>query len=214
MFSKKLIALICIMFVVGLLIGVVSFRNDLISYKSIPIESNIVQAYFKVYNVTQDSGIGFGKMVSYVVVLNITNPSDNLVSLSSVTLALAQNGTRNGNSVNLNSILNYQRDFSERNTDHFVYPHTSRLIPFSQTGFMPEVGLNFLNQQHTALFYAYVSCVGLDGHGSGDAIIFKQLSLTALSQDEFMYGTTFSAGNFFFFNDYDLGISFSGGQER
>ncbi len=214
MFRKKLIALICIVFAIGLLSGVLAFRNDLTSYKSVPLESDIVQAYFKVYNVTQDSGIGFGKMVSYVIVLNITNPSDTVVSLSSLRMALAQSGTRTRSSVSLNSIFSYERDFSDRNTDHFIYPHTSRLIPFSQTGFMPEIGLDFLNQQHNALFYADLSCVSTEGRGGGDAIIFKQIPLNTVSPDEFVYGTTFSAGNYFFFNDYNLGISFSGGQIR
>lgn len=214
MFSKRLVALICIVFAIGLLIGVVSFSNDLSSYTPLPIESNIVQAYFKVYNVTQDSGIGFGKMVSYVIVLNITNPLDSSVSLSSVRMALAQDGARNGNSVNLNSLLNYERDFSQKNTDSFIDAHTSRLVPFSQTGFMPERGLDFLNQQHSALFYADVSCVALDGGAGGNFIVFKQLPLNQISQDEFVYGTMFSAGNYFFFNDYSLGLSFSGAQER
>jgi len=214
MFSKRLVALVCVVFVIGLLIGVVSFSSDLTSYKSLPIEANIVQAYFKVYNVTQDSGVGFEKMVSYVVILNITNPSDYTVSLSTVRLALAQNGSRNEKSVSLNSFLNYERDFSQKNTDSFIYPHSSRLMPFSQTGFMPEVGLDFLNQQHNALFYADVSCVALEGRGGGNVIIFKQLSLNSVSQDEFVYGTTFSAGNYFFFNDYSLGLSFSGGRHR
>ncbi len=214
MFGKKLIVLISIVFAVGLLVGIVSFRNDLSSFKSFQVESDIVQAYFKVYNVTQDSGVGFGKMVSYVVVLNITNPSDSVVSLSSLRMALAQNGTRTGSSVSLNSIFSYERDFSDRNTDHFIYPHSSRLIPFSQTGFMPEIGLDFLNQQHEALFYADLSCSSTEWRGGGEAIIFKQIPLNTVSSDEFVYGTTFSEGNYFFFNDYNLGISFSGGQIR
>ncbi len=214
MFGKKLIAFICVVFVIGLLVGVLSFRNDLSSYKLVPVESNIVQAYFKVYNVSQDSGIAFGKMVSYVIVLNVTNLSDNSVRLSTLDMSVAQNGSKNGTSVNLNSLLNYQRDFSETNTDNFLYPHTSRLLAFSQTGFMPQIGLDFLNQQHTALFFAHIYCAALDERGGGSKIIYEQLPLNVVGQDEFAYGMMFNPGNYFSFDDDSLGVSFSSGQIR
>jgi hypothetical protein len=213
-FSKKLALLTCIVFVVGLLIGVLSFRNDFSSFKSVSVESDIVQAYFKVYNVSQDSGIGFAKMVSYVVVLNVTNPSDITLRFSSLTMALAQNGTKTGTGVSLNGFLHYQRDFSETIMDNYLYPHTSRLVAFSQTGSMPQIGIDFLDHQHNALFYADLYCAATEGRGGGNVIIFKQLPLNTLSQDEFAYGKTFAPGNYFFFDDDSLSLSFSNGQVR
>jgi hypothetical protein len=208
MFSKKLVALTCAVFMVGLLVGLLSFRNDFASFKSVSVESDIVHAYFKVYNVSQDSGIGYGKLVSYVVVLNITNPSDTTLRLSWLTMALAENGTRTGTSVSLNSFLRYQRDFSETTMDNYWYPHTSRLVAFSQTGFMPDGGLNFLNGQKSALFYSDASCVATEGRGSGSAIIFKELQLNNVSQGEFVYGTTFRPGAYFFFDDDSIDLSY------
>jgi hypothetical protein len=126
-------------------------------------------------------------------------------------MSIAENGSKNGTAVQLNSILDSQRDFSSSNTEYFWAPHTSKIVAFSQTGFMPERGLEVLNQRNI-LIYADVSGVVVDGKGGGSAMIFEYLQMNDLGNEEFVYGTTFGSGNYFFFDDYSIDLSFGNGR--
>jgi hypothetical protein len=78
MYRKSLIASVCAILIAGLLIGIIFFQNHTsTSTVNEGVQADVVHAYIKVYDVNQDSGIGYGKLASYVVVLNITNPLDN-----------------------------------------------------------------------------------------------------------------------------------------
>lgn len=216
-YRKLLIASACTILIAGLLIGIVLLQNNFFPPTTNTIQADVVHTYIKVYNVSQDSGIGYGKLASYVIVLNITNPLDNKWRLSGLTMSIAENGSKNGTSVELSSILNSQRDFSNSNTEYYWEPHTSKLVAFSQTGFMPEQGLEILNRKNI-LLYADVSGVVIDGKGDdspmigGSAMIFEYLQMNNLGNEEFVNGTTFGPGNYFFFDDYSIDLSFGNGR--
>jgi hypothetical protein len=197
MYNQKLIALTCIVFVAGLLVGLTVLRSDLEPSKTIVVEANIVHAYFKVYNITQDSGIASTKMISYVVVLNITNPSDTPLELSYVNI--------------MSTLIDYRRDFKD-NSDYYWPPLSSKLVAFSQSGPTSNFDLDALRNNRIQ-FIATVSLTVAQGKGSGGALIEKQeLPLRNISQDEYVYGTTFRQDSYFNFNDEGISISYSSGR--
>jgi hypothetical protein len=201
MTQKKLIVLTWIFFIVGLLVGLIAFQNDLASrqWKSYPVEAEIVHAYFKVFNVTEDSGIGYATMISYVFVLNITNLSDTTLRLSKFRLDCA-------------SVFYYLQDFSDQVSDYFFSPHTSRLVGFSQTGGTSELGLKELELRNLVLV-GYIDFSPTEGRGGGGGSVSRQLPLEKISQDEFVYGTTFKAGSYFFFSNENIMLSFGNSRE-
>lgn len=210
MFRKLLVASVSAIIIAGFLIGIFLAQNNTSLSTANEVQADVVHAYIKVFDVNQNSGIGYGKLASYVVVLNITNQLDSKWRLSGLTMSIAENGSKNGTSVQLSSILNSQRDFSDHNTEYYWEPHTSKLVAFSQTGFMPERGLEVLNRN--ILLYADVSGAVVDGKGGSSAMIFEYLPMNNLGNEEFVYGSTFGPGNYFFFDDYSIDLSFGNGK--
>jgi hypothetical protein len=193
---KKYIVLACVLFISGQLIGLIAFQNDFTSrqWTSYPVEADIVHAYFKVFNVTPSSGIGYSTMISYVIVLNITNLSDATLKLSEFRLDCA-------------SVFNYQRDFSGDVSDYFFSPHSSRLVGFSQTGGMSGLGLEELEKRNLVLV-GYVDLSPIEGKGGGGGGISRQLPLEKISGDEFVYSTTFNENSYFFFSNENIKLSY------
>jgi len=76
----------CIVFTVELMVGSLALKPDLSDrqYKVYPIKVDIVHAYFKIYNASADSGLRNNIMASYVLALNITNPTDMTLRLGEV----------------------------------------------------------------------------------------------------------------------------------
>lgn len=186
MMNRQFIALICVALVVGLLIGLISFRSYLTTsrqYVSYPVEWEIVHAYFKVFNVTKESGIGHSMMISYVFVLNITNLSDAALRLGHVYISSA-------------SVFHYQQYFGDQVNDYNFYPHTSRLVAISQTDGTSGLGMTELEWQRLD-YTMIVSLSAIEGRGGGGSANSGQLPLQKISQDEFVYGTTFKPGSYF-----------------
>ena len=191
---KKLIALACLVFVAGLLIGSISLRDDIANnqYKTYQVDANIVHAYFKVYNISAESGIGYNSLVSYVFVLNLTNPSDITLRLSELILSSA-------------SIIDLHRYFSDVSSDYYFYPHTSTLVAFSDTGGGVDAKQLELGGNGPSFTMA-VGFSATQGRGGGSALTSSQLPLEKISADEFVYGSTFKAGSYFVFNNQNLRI--------
>ena len=194
MLNKKFIALVCIALAAGLLIGLISFRGYFISsreYISYPVEFEIVHAYFKVFNVTRDSGIGYSRMVSYVIVLNITNLSDAALTLGELQLS--------------SGLFHYVQYFSDHVSENVFYPHTSRFAAFSQTGSISAEGRQALEWQ-TLDYGIILYFSATEGRGGAGGAFSRQMSLKKISQDEFVYGSTFKPGSYLFFNNEGINI--------
>jgi hypothetical protein len=180
MVNKKIVTLTCIVFVVGLLIGLVSLNADItrISDKEYPVEVNLVSAYFKVFNTSADSGIAYKNLLSYILVLNVTNPSDTTLRLSDIQIRTY--GT---------NIFSYERNFPAINTYNFN-SNSSNLIAFSQT-----TGLDALSVEPFHFSSFMIGCsvsasfTPVQGGGRGGDINSADITVTRISEDEFVYGT-------------------------
>jgi len=192
--KKPLIALICAVFILGLFVGFTVLRNDFSSQrKMVPVEADLVYAYYKVYNASEGSGIETSNLASYVVILNITNLSDEPLTLSEVRI--------------MSSLADYHRGFPNNNNDYYWSAHSSRLVAFSQTGPLSDPDALKFNRMN---FIATVGLMATAGKDSGSAIIQKTgLPLTGISEDEYVYGTSFGNGYKFGFNDEGISIGFT-----
>lgn len=201
MINKKLVAFASMVFVVGLVLSTFALRQDFSSrqYKTYPVQAEIVHAYFKVYNASADSGIGNSMLISYVFVLNLTNPSDSTLKISEVMLSSA-------------GLFHFRRDFGEGNSQYYFYPHTSRLVAFSQTDGTYGIGVKELESLNP-LYILTVGFSATEGRGGGSALQQSQLPLRNIGQDEFVYGATYKAGLYFFFSNENIDIGWGNGRE-
>ena len=132
MYSKKFIVLIFLAIISGLLVGLLSFRDEFeVSAPKFYAEVNIIHAYFQVLNVSRDSGIGPERMVSYVIVLNITNPTEEIFEIRELWMWFG-NREESWNTVSFtNNVVSYYNDFESGHSDYYWHPGDSRLVAFS-----------------------------------------------------------------------------------
>jgi hypothetical protein len=192
MVNKKLATLACIVFAVGLIIGLLSLNTDLRNYskKEYPVEANLIYAYFKVYNTSADSGIAYNRLLSYVLVLNVTNPSDTTLRLSNIRIDTS--GT---------NIFSYERAFSAIDKYNFN-ANTSHLIDLSQTSGLDNLsGEPFTFPSFQIGFTVAATFTPEEGNGHGGDVSDVQAVITRISQDEYVYGTFNQSIPIIFSND-------------
>ena len=190
MVNKRLIMVACVVFAVGIIVGSLAFRSDLSSnvHQTYPVDAKIVQAYFKEFNTSSDSGVGYKTLLSYIFVINLTNPSETTLRLSNIRIDEAGN------------TFSYQRDFPKSNA-YWIEPHTSKLVAFSQTEGLDSFHaqpFNFSSFQLPVTLVANV--VPTEGNGNGGVVTSITMTLQKISADEFIYGTTFNNSSNFIFN--------------
>lgn len=201
--TKKVIGLVIVTLTVALIVafGLV-FSSP--PEESHSIEGDIVYAYLKTYNVSETvGGLSDKKLVSYVLVLNITNPNDGPLHLERVLVELMQSATKNGTSVSgTTGIIRYKRSFVEGETSNYWSPHSSRLVAFTATGELDDLELDALR-----LGKGYF-VVNVDGYTETDSHVgtglnLKEVALEITGDAEYVYNTAFvNNERFGFANDY------------
>ena len=204
--SKKFIVLICLALVSGLLVGLLSFRNEFeVSAPKFYAEINILHAYFNLLNVSRDSGIFYEKMLSSVIVLNITNPTEEAFEIRELRMNFG-NKEETRNTVSFaNVVLSYYNDFESGISDYIWNPTASRLVAFSLTNAIEDGGMEVLNAQEgdfsLELFHSRL------GESEYSRVTISQkLQLKALNSCEFVYGDYFKADTQFGFDSSMIDI--------
>jgi len=200
MVNKKLVTLACIVFAVGLSVGVVSLNGDLRNYgdKEYPVEVDFTYAYFKVFNASADSGIAYNQLVAYVFIFNVTNPSDAPLYLSRLNVIELGHG----------GAFEYLRDFAKNDRYRFE-PNASNLLAVSQiSGLMTISGesSHFRNNAEFTGVYS-ASFKTQDGVSSGGAVNNFDIHLTQISPDEYVYGSAFNSSSLLYFDNNNGFIS-------
>lgn len=196
MVNKKLVTLSCVVFVVGLLIGILTLNSDIQNFngkaKTYPVDAHLVYAYFKVFNASANSGIAYNQLVTYILVLNITNPSDTTLLLRGVKIRELGNA----------GAFDYEHDFSDSQKYAFN-SNTSTLVAFSQTsGVTPLYNYPspFRNQSGftgviSAAFYSE------KGNGGADVTNKFEIQITSVSPDEYVFGAAFNQDSLLYFTN-------------
>lgn len=192
----------------GLIVGIVPFYSEFSVLKSYPMEVDVVYAYFKTFSVSENiSGLRNEDLVAYVIVLNITNPTDETIRIKYIGIHLAETVNKIGQNIEVrNSVVSYERDFSEGFMEYYWFPNSSRLVAFEATGEVSSLGMNVLKEGKGYFF------ILLDGKTQNNAYvggsIIKEVALEIINNDEFVYNTVFKENERFHFgNDVCLGIS-------
>ncbi|MEM3640862.1 MAG: hypothetical protein QXH37_02925, partial [Candidatus Bathyarchaeia archaeon] len=93
------------------------------------------------------SGLRNEDLVAYVIVLNITNPTEETFRIKHLEIHLAEAINKIDQGIEIkNSVVNYERDFSEGFMDYYWYPNSSRLVAFEATGEISNLGMNVLKE--------------------------------------------------------------------
>ena len=196
MYSKRFIILICLALVSGLLVGLLSFRDEFeVAAPEFYAEVNIIHAYFQVLNVSRDSGIFSERMVSSVVVLNITNPTETIFEIRELWMRFG-NREESWNTVSFtNIVVSYYNDFESGHSIYSWHPGESRIVAFSLTNAVEDGGIKILNA-HEIDVSLDLYTAGLGEPPTPDYMasrISQELQLKALNNNEFVYGDYFNA---------------------
>lgn len=190
MFNKKFVVLVCLALVSGLLVGLLSFHDEFeVSAPEFYAEVNIIHAYFQVLNVSRDSGIFSERLVSSVVVLNITNPTEEIFEIRELMMNFA------GDDTGSNVVFAYYNDFESGHSDYYWHPGESRLVAFSLTNAVEDGGIKVLNA-HEGDFSLELYTAALGEPPTPDYMVSRisqKLQLKALNDNEFVYGDYFNA---------------------
>jgi hypothetical protein len=189
----------CSVFILGLMLSGTFLSADLTPYESFPVNVEIVQIYAKIFNVSASSGIGYDHICSYILILNISNPSESTLKLNQVRIFGDPN---NG--------INYRRDFSEQNTENSVPSNCSRLIALSSLYCIDDTGSGKIITR-TWLLTGYLQ-FSADKTRSGAHFSFtdNEFKLNRIGDNEYRYGTTFNESSYFVIRDDSINPIFGG----
>lgn len=180
----------CIMFIAGLSVGSVFFIGELQPNTTYPIEGRIVYAYFKVSNMSLDSGIGYEKILSYVIVANITNISDATLRITQARID------------EINHIISYRSDFTD-NEDYLFDPNSSRLIAFSKVSGLSGLSLEAFEGSNQLTTTLAVSFSPTEGKGHGGVLSKTSFTLRSISADEYVYSEV-NQTSYYLFGDLPI----------
>jgi hypothetical protein len=201
---NKKIAVLAIIALIATLIVAFGLVFSSLPEEAHSIKGNIVYAYLKTYNVSETvDGLCDKKLVSYVLVLNITNPNDVPLHLERVLVELMQSATKDGTSVSgTNGIIRYKRGFVEGETSNYWSPHSSRLVAFTATGELDNLSLDALKLGKGYFIVSVDGYTETDSH-VGTGLNLKEVALEITGSDEYVYNTVFMNNERFgFATDY------------
>ena len=166
------------------------------------LQADVVYAYLKTYNISENvSGLYSEKLVSYILVLNISNPTDKDVYVHDLRVELSGAASKVDRSVESTNItLRIKRTFNEAKP-LLVSKNSEQLVPFTATDELSNLGLEPLKQGKGYFI------VAVSGDSVGSGLSLKEATLETVSEDEYVYNTAFTNGCFRFSN-YNLMIQF------
>jgi hypothetical protein len=152
---------------------------------------NVAYAYLKTYIVNENvTGLANKTLVSYILVLNITNPTSSNINIDSIRVVLAGTAFKIDQSAEWrNEILNIKRVFND--AQPLQIGREPMLITVTGTGELSTLGMQSLRQKEGYFVVAtsYASNAG--------SLILEKVSFDLKSENEYVYNTVFE-------NDYQF----------
>lgn len=205
--NKKVLVLVVVVIAVIQSVAV-GFAFWELAQKDYSIEGDIVYAYFKTYNASEGvEGIGNRNLVSYVLVLNITNPNDEPITLKSVLVELTENATQTGTSVSsTNGMIRY-KDYLFPYGSNYISPQSSTFAAFTATGELSNMALDAL-KLGKGYFIVNVQGYSKEDQYFGNGINLKEVTLEITDNNEYVFNTAFRDNYRFHFRNDGINISY------
>jgi hypothetical protein len=210
--QKRIIGLIVAVLVI-LLIGAFNsaYPTVRVNQEEMVIDGDVIFAYLKTYNVSDAvGGLGSKTLVSYVLVLNITNPNSETIHLTNVLVTLFESAVKEGASVSgTTEIIRYERSIGDNERPSYTgSPNSSKLMAFTATGELDNLDIQALNGGEVFLLVYLNGRTQADVHISSE-LNLKKLSLDIVSETEYQYNTAFLKAHMFSFRNDDPNIKYA-----
>lgn len=205
--KKNFIALSSFALTAGLLVGVVPLYPEFSRLNTYAIKVDVVYAYFKTFSVSSGTpGLSSMPMVSYVILLNISNPTREIVRVKDLKIDFSQNASAIGNHTLMsNGIIRYARTFADHRMEYYWYPNSTRLVAFTATGEISTGGLNALKEGRGYFLITLAGRTEADAPASDSML--KMVTLETINDEEYVYNTVFEENYRFHFTNDELDIS-------
>jgi len=173
------------------------------------MDCELVFAYFKTFDVSNNTNVfSSNKLVSYVFVLNVTNPNNKTILLDNLLIAFHDFAVKSNNSVSgTTTIIRYFDSFGSNVLDYQLPPRFSKLMAFTGVGELSS--LELMGLKNGTIF----SSMTLNGNveeniHTGTGLIFQEMSFDVLSESEWMYNSAFYNDRTFSFRNDDTKVSY------
>lgn len=176
--------------------SIASDNEDLFVY------GDVVFAYFKTYSVSSNvSGLGSKHLISYVLVLNVTNPNNKTISLCNSLISLYDSAVKEGNSISGETeIIRNQRNFANNDMSYHFYPRSSKLVSLTATGEIDDFELKALKTEQMYFMVHLTGQTEADNHVNSE-LKLKKVALKKVSETEYLYNTAFMNSHIFSFRN-------------
>lgn len=181
--------------VLGLLTGTLALSQNFALLKQYRVEADLGYAYFKILEVSENASSSLREtLISYIFILNITNPTSEVIKTSGVYIGLAEKVSRIGEQeagISMeNGIISFYRSFS-----HYWYPNRTKLIAITGVVAVPSMGLMALQQGNCSVVFE-VEGRAQEGARASSGYIIKQVQLSILNSQEYVYKGIFTNQRF------------------
>jgi hypothetical protein len=162
------------------------------------VSAKVAYAYLKTYIVDENvTGLANHTLVSYILVLNITNPTSANINVDSLRVVLAGSASKIGQSTEwTNEILNIKRVFNE--AQPLQIGREPMLIALTATGELSTLGIQALRQKE-----GYFVVATSDGSNAG-SLILEKVAFDYMGENEYVYKPVFINNYQFDFRNDDL----------
>jgi len=206
MMMKSFVPYGILMLVLGSAVAALPLQSNFSLLDRYQIEVDVVYVYLKTFEINENaSGLGRMQMLSYVVVLNVTNPTGKGIWMRDVTIRLAKSGSvqlhSNGTGVRIvNGIVRCYRYLPQGDFSYFWYPNSSMMIAFSSV-----TETNPALMQTTLDSVLEVEGKTSEGAYATSGYVIKTIQMNVLNPSEYVYNAMPGTPRFDF-DDGEVGI--------
>lgn len=175
----------------GSVVGTVSLQSNFALLEKYQINAEINYVFFNIGGANSTiSSLEHLDLLTYIMILNITNPSNKTILLQDAQIDIATNVNASYSGVTItDSLVSCYRYFSQNDTSYMIQPHASKLLLFS--GVIETNPKLFGSSLGTSPVSYYVDVQGhsLEGGYASTTPSSKTIQLTIVNQTEYVYST-------------------------
>ncbi len=189
MFTKKLVSLSVLSLIIGLSVAALSLQSNFQLLNTYRLEAEIVYVYLNLFKVDEAvSGLGRRYMLSYVVVINVTNPSNHLIEMQDIDIRIAEDVQLTANQTGFtahNGFVSFSRYLPQGDFSYFWQPN--RTIPLVFSGVHETANDLVIWLEDSVDSLIEIRGRADDGGYATSGFVVKTLQLEQVNPHEFVY---------------------------